>query len=179
MKKTILSMAIICILFGSSKAQKSWNAGAGYFGHTASYPGIIFEAERIVSASEQKSMHLKLATGYYIHKRYNNGLFLDASYGFRHSFKSGFFLEQYAGIGLIQTFLNADAVYTTTGDGTFTKTHRRGSLDLMPSLQFGTGFSFNNDWNIWVRPKVYWQFPHKTTSLYNFAIQIGMSVPLK
>lgn len=172
MKKLIIIIILSLPILGFSQ---SWTAGAGYFGHTATYPGVVLELDREQNLSQQFTMHARLNLGFYHHKRYNNGVFTDISYGFRVTRPSGLYLEQYVGAGLLQTILSADGVYSIDGNGELVEESKLGNLEFMPSIQLGIGYQVNEDFSLWLRPKLFWQVPHKTSSLYNVAVMVGVS----
>lgn len=178
MKNSLIIIACCFHLTAVLNAQETrLNLGGGYFGNTGTYPGVVleFESERIYS--EKASLPLRVDLGFYTHPRYHSGLFLDVNYGFRRYFHSGFFLEESIGMGILQTFLNNDGTFEVDDSGSVTEASDANPPDFMPSVTLGMGYNLTNDSGssnlIWLRPKIYWQFPHKTSSQYYAAIQIG------
>lgn len=178
MKKILLS-AIGIMLLSSLNAQSRLNIGGGYFGETITHPGLVFEMEYETNVSPTMSLPFRLDLGFYSHPRNHNGLFIDASYGFRRYFKSGFFLEESIGIGVLGSAINTD-VFTVDENGNVSEGSKLNAPQFMPSLTVGIGYNLTkkneNSLNlIWLRPKIYWQFPHKTTASYSPALQIGFT----
>ena len=182
MKKIILS-AIILMVFSSLNAQSRLNIGAGYFGQTVTHPGIVLEMEYETTLSSTMSLPFRVDLGMYTHPRNHHGLFIDANFGFRRYFKSGLFLEQSIGIGVLGSAINTD-VFTLDDNGTVSDASKLNSLQLMPSLTLGIGYNLtkNNEdalTLIWLRPKISWQIPHKTTASFSPALQLGFTHQVK
>lgn len=177
--KRYFGIILILAAFFSSFGQTNMKYGGGYFGHTLTHPGVVLEFEIENMYSEKASMPLRIDVGYYSHPRNHNGVFLDINYGFRRNFKSGLFLEESIGIGALATFLNAGGVFEVDETGKVTEVSKFNTVDFMPSLTLGIGYNLTKNTEkqtlIWVRPKIYWQYPHKTTSTFNPVIQIGFS----
>lgn len=177
MKKICLFFILLVTLSGQSDAQNNQKIGFGYFGNTLTYPGVVLEYELEKMFTEKASLPFRADIGFYYHKRYNTGLFADFNLGFRRYFDSGIFLEESIGFGIITTFVSSDNVYTFDDQGRLSETSRYATTDLMPSITLGIGYDVSKGKErkklIWVRPKVFWQFPHKTTSFYNVALQVG------
>ena len=54
----------------------------------------------------------------------------------------------------------------------------------MPSLTLGIGYNLtdkseNTSNLIWLRPKLSWEYPHKTTASFSPALQIGFTHQIK
>ena len=183
MKKIYISIMLVFMTMTVVKAQTHFNIGGGYFGQTVSYPGIVLEAEREQMFSENVSIPIRLDLGFYSHPRYHNGLFLDLNAGFRQYFKSGFFVEEGIGAGVLAYFLHSDEVFQVDDSGLVSEASRANTVDFMPSITLGLGYNLTQDSGkqnlIWLRPKVYWQAPHKTLSTYNFALQVGFTHTIK
>ena len=182
MKKLILSIIVI-MSFTTVNAQSRLNFGAGYFGQTVTHPGIVLEIEYETNVTSTMSLPFRLDLGFYHHPRNHNGLFIDANYGMRRYFKSGLFLEQSIGIGVLGSALNTN-VFTVDDNGNVSEGSKLNGLQLMPSLTLGIGYNLSkkndNSRNIiWLRPKIVWQFPHKTTASYSPALQLGFTHQIK
>ena len=183
MKKISFSIFVVFMTMLGVKAQTYFNIGGGYFGQTVTYPGLVIEAEMEKMFSENVSIPIRLDMGFYNHPRYHTGAFIDLNVGFRQYFKSGFFLEEGIGAGVLTYFLNSDAVYEVDDSGLVSEGSRTNPVDFMPSITLGLGYNLTKDSGkqnlIWLRPKVYWQVPHKTLSTYNFALQVGFTHTIK
>jgi len=175
----IIFVCTIALALQTYAQQTNYNLGAGYFGNTLTYPGVVleFESERVFS--DKAALPVRVDLGFYAHSRYNNGLFLDMNFGFRRYFRSGFFLEESIGFGIIETFLNSDGAFEVDENGTVTEVSTANQPDFMPSVTVGMGYNLTkNSGNrnlIWLRPKIYWQVPHKTSSLFQPALQLGFT----
>lgn len=180
MKTSIIIFVCTLALAAQSYAQQTlFNVGGGYFGQTLAHPGIVleFETERVFS--EKASMPVRVDLGFYSHPRNHYGLFLDVNYGFRRYFKSGFFLEESIGFGILETFLNSDGTYEVAENGKVSEVSTANPPDFMPSITLGLGYDLTKGSGkrnmIWLRPKLYWQLPQKTSSVYYPAIQVGFT----
>lgn len=167
----------------SLNAQSRLNIGAGYFGHTITHPGVVVELEYETYVSSTMSLPFRLDVGFYHHPRNRNALFLDVNYGFRRYFKSGLFIEQSIGIGILGSALNTD-VFAVDDDGNVSEGSRLNEPQFMPSLTVGIGYNLTknkeNTLNlIWLRPKISWEIPHKTTANFSPALQIGFTHQIK
>lgn len=179
MKKTyILTLALIAFTTGAL-AQTHINLGAGYFGQTINHPGVVIEAELEKMFSEKASIPLRADLGFYVHPRNHYGLFLDLNVGFRRYFRSGIFLEESIGAGIFQSFLHSDGVFEVDEHGVVTDGSVVNPVDFMPSLTLGIGYNLTRNTGkqnlIWLRPKIFWQVPNKTTSTFNPALQLGFT----
>jgi len=174
----ILALSTLLLCAGV-QAQINYNVGGGYFGHTLTHPGIVLEGEMEYMYSDNASLPIRLDVGFFVHPRNQTGLFLDLNAGFRRYFKSGLFLEESVGIGVLQSFLHSDGVFQVDESGGISEGSIVNPVDFMPSLTLGIGYNLTQDSGkqnlIWIRPKIYWQLPHKLKSTYNFALQIGFT----
>lgn len=178
MKKLTIAIAMLVGIAFSSQAQKNINIGAGYFGQFLTYPGVVLEFESEQMFTEKASLPLRVDLGYYSHARNHNGLFMDVNYGYRRYFDSGIFLEESIGIGVLKTSLNTDDAYEVADDGSVSEVSKGIPADLMPSVTLGLGYKFKGAGGanrIWMRPKMYWQFPYKRSAIYHVAMQVGFS----
>ena len=179
MKKIYISIIGIFIALLGMDAQVNVNIGGGYFGKHATYSGLVLETEMEYMFSEKASLPLRLDLGFYVQPRQSTGIFLDLNAGFRRYFKSGFFLEESVGIGVLETFLHSDAVYMVDDSGDVSEASRANPPQLMPSITLGFGYNLSQGSGkqnlIWMRPKVYWEVPHWELSTYSFAIQVGFT----
>lgn len=178
----IISLALAFAVTGMN-AQKQMNVGGGYFGHTFTHPGIVLEAELEHMFSEGASLPLYASLGAYVHPRNHYGTFLEVGAGFRQYFKSGLFFEERIGVGLLQTFLHSDAVYEVDDSGQVREGSRVNQVDFMPSVSLGLGYNLSHNKEgqnlIWLRPKLYYQMPYKTSANYHLALQLGFTHTLR
>lgn len=183
MKKIYISIFALVLALSGLHAQTNLNLGAGYFGKQITYPGLVLEAEVEHMFSEYVSLPIRLDLGGYVHPRHSTALFLDLNAGFRRYFKSGFFLEESVGVGVLETWLQSDAVYTVDDSGNPSESTRANPPVFMPSITLGLGYNLTQGSGkqnlIWLRPKIYWELPHKTISTYNFALQVGFTHTIK
>jgi hypothetical protein len=179
MKRIYISIIAILMALAGLDAQTNVNIGGGYFGKHASYPGLVLEAEMEHMFTEKASLPLRLDMGFYVHPRQSTGVFLDLNAGFRRYFKSGLFLEESVGMGVLETFLHSDAVYSVDDSGKVSEDSRANPPVFMPSITLGIGYNLSQGSGkqnlIWLRPKIYWEVPHWELSTYSFALQVGFT----
>lgn len=182
MKRIQLTIIIAAISIASF-AQKNIKLGAGYFGNTLTYPGLVLEFEYERTFSEKASLPLRVDIGFYHHPRYHTGVFAEVNYGFRRYFNSGLFLEESIGLGVLQPILSSDGVFEVDDNGQVQDGSRFNKPDLMPSISLGIGYSINQGDNgntlVWLRPKLFWQYPHKRNSTFTPALQVGFTRKIK
>ncbi len=183
MKRYIIVSLVLALAINGVKAQRHLNVGGGYFGHTLTHPGLVLEAEWERMYSEGASLPLYVGLGAYIHPRNHYGVFLEAGAGFRQYLPSGLFFEERMGLGMLQTFLHSDGVYEVDDSGQVSEGSRVNSPDFMPSLSLGLGYNFSQGEGrqnlLWLRPKLYFQMPHKTFANYHLALQLGFTHTLR
>ena len=160
-------------------AQTNVNIGGGYFGKHGTYPGFVLETELEHMFSEKAALPLRIDMGLFIQPRHSTGIFLDLNAGFRRYFKSGLFVEESVGIGVLETFLQSDAVYTVDDAGNVSEDSRANPPVFMPSITLAIGYNLTNGSGkqnlIWLRPKLYREVPHWELSTYAFALQVGFT----
>lgn len=182
MKNTSLCLVLILVTINGF-SQQNINIGAGYFGHTITHPGFVGEFELEKTFSGQASIPIRTNLGFYAHPRYHTGIFIGINVGYRRYYSSGWFYEQSIGIGLLETILNTDGVYKVDENGNVSDASKYNPIELMPSISLGLGYDFSKHDNkrklVWLRPKIFWQYPHKTTSTFNVALQVGVTRTIK
>ena len=178
----ILTITLGAAIIGL-QAQKNLNVGGGYFGHTLTHPGIVMDLELEHMFTKGASLPLYASLGAYVHPRNHYGAFVEVGTGFRQYFSSGLFFEERVGIGMLQTWLNSDAVYHVDESGQVRNASRINQADFMPSVSIGLGYDLSHRKDgknlIWIRPKLYFQMPYKTMTNYHLALQLGFTRTLK
>ena len=183
MKRFILINLVLALTISATYAQRNFNVGGGYFGHTLTHPGIVLEAEWEHMYTQGASLPLYVGLGAYLHPRNHYGTFLEAGAGLRQYTHSGFFFEERVGVGVLQTFLHSDGVYEVDDSGQVTEGSRANQPDFMPSVSLGLGYNFSRGEArqnlLWLRPKLYFQMPYKTGANYHLALQLGFTHTLR
>jgi len=179
MKKINITIIGIFLAMIGLDAQTNVNIGGGYFGKHGTYPGFVIETEVEHMYSDKASLPLRIDMGLFVQPRHSTGIFLDLNAGFRRYFKSGLFLEESVGIGVLETFLQSDAVYQVDESGNVSEDSRANPPVFMPSVSLGIGYNLTQGSGkqnlVWLRPKIYWELPHWELSTYAFALQVGYS----
>ena len=177
--KKIYFAGLFMFMFFETMAQTNFNLGAGYYGQNVTYPGVVFNGELEKVFSEKVSMPIRADLGFYVQPRFATSLFLDVSVGSRKYFKSGIFIEESIGAGVLQTFVHSDGVFKVDEEGNVSEGSRANPVYFMPSISLGIGYDLEKNTGkrnlIWLRPKISWMVPDKTTSSYNVALQLGFT----
>lgn len=180
MKKTAVTVSIVILLSiisitGVGALENRFSVGGGYFGENITYPGAVINFEWERPHTDQLSILFRSDLGFYVHPRSSTAIFLDVHVGFRRSFSSGFFLEQYFGLGAMVSFYQGDVYYVD--GGTVTQISNYGNFDFVPSATFGLGWRFiqhnSSVHSVYVRPKIFWQFPVNDLASPHLALQVG------
>lgn len=168
---------LFLLTYSSVYAQKNLNLGLGYFGETATHPGLVAHLEVEKSQSKKVSTLFRTDVGAYVHARNHVGAFVDVHAGLRRYRPSGIFTEQYLGLGTMLSFLNGDGVFQRDENGNIRRASSFANLDIMPSVTLGIGYNFSQDSGsanlLYLRPKVFWQLPFNNLALPHFALQVG------
>jgi hypothetical protein len=165
-----------------SKSESSkLRIGAGYFGENLMHPGFILEFEYDRAYSPVFSLPLRANLGFHSNPEYHT-FFLDIHKGYRKSFRSGLFLEQSVGAGLILKSYRTemwylDKYYNSIPHG------NKPVMGFMPSVSFGAGYDLSREKDgsglIWLRPKVYWDLGFRMLHQPYFALQLGYTHTFK
>jgi hypothetical protein len=170
-----------CAVQAQETAQETGRSAItmGYFGETITHPGFFAGYEHNLRPQNRYQLFLSFTLGGYAHRRNHTGLFSEVQLGQRLNFRSGLLLEQSIGIGYLHTFLNGGPVYEVNDNGVVSKSRNPGRSHLMPSVSLGFG------WNVarsealplllFVRPKVFWQYPFNGYALPHLALQAGVT----
>jgi hypothetical protein len=181
-KTTGIRFMMLLLISYSSEALSQLNVGVGYFGETGVYPGAVIELERESFHSSRFSTPFRADLGFYSHPRSHHALFLDVHQGIRRSFNSGFMIESSIGVGVMLTFM-PETVYMVDDAGNVSTTSKMQHPDLMPSVTLGIGYDLNRDPEkrdlIWIRPKIFWQYPYNSMALPHLALQVGYTHTIK
>jgi len=179
MQKLIFIIAAFSFL--TVQAQQHHSLAVGYFGETLTYPGIVLEYDYELVQSDKVSLVSRSDLGYYNHPRNHQAFFIDQHLGLRRNIGKHMFIENSLGIGVMFPLLNAP-VYKVNEQGEVESSSKTMNPDFMPSFSMGIGYDFNSSPQrdaVWIRPKVFWQYPYNTLPLPHIAIQIGFTHTLK
>lgn len=175
----LLLMCFGTIIF--SRAQSIHSAGIGYFGETLTYKGVVMEYEFERIQSQNVSLVFRSDAGFYNHPRNHQAFFVDQHIGVRRNLNSHLFTESAIGIGVMLPRLNSP-VYRLNDQGELVNSRKFLDPDFMPSITLGIGYDFDTSSNrnaIWLRPKMFWQYPYNTLPLPHVAVQLGFSHTIK
>ena len=181
MKRYILILAILWVFLGNASSQSRFNGGIGYYGEHLSHPGVVLEFELEPFIAEGFSLPLRADAGFHSNPDYRAFTF-DVHKGFRKYFRSGLFLEQSIGVGVINksyltNYWYVDEYSQVAAHG------NRAVWGFMPSVTFGTGYDLSKEKEgselIWIRPKLYWDLGFRDLYLPYWALQIGFTHTFK
>jgi hypothetical protein len=181
MKRYLIILTFMAGVHLAAFAQTHLNGGIGYYGESVTNPGVILEFEYERYFSEGFSLPLRADIGFHINPEYN-AYTIDIHKGFRKYFKSGLFLEQSLGVGVIAKGYKTD--YWYSDEYAHSIPHGNTTVwGFMPSVTLGAGYNFSKDKEgsdlIWIRPKVYWDLGFRGLYLPYTALQIGYTHTFK
>jgi hypothetical protein len=164
------------------RAQSLLNAGIGYFGEGITSPGVVLEIEFEKRFTENFTLPWRGDVGYHTNVDYH-AFTVDIHKGFRKYWRSGLFLEQSLGAGIIAKSFKSD-------DYWYIDEYQHGVAHgnqlvwgFMPSVTLGAGYNISRDEQkvnlLWIRPKVYWDLGFRGLNLPYFALQVGYTHTLK
>ena len=182
MKQIIFILITAAGISATSKAQSSMSAGFGYlWPHNGTFGAVVeFEYEKY--HSESFSLPLRTDLGCFLTPDYHT-LFLEIHKGFRKYFRSGFFVEQSLGIGILSNFYTVESIWYYDDFGNTTRYNDGLNLGFTPSVTLGAGYNLTRDKGpdnlVWIRPKAFWNLGFRDFNLPYFALQIGYSHTFK
>ena len=181
MKKIVFMLVALAGIQLSTSAQSNLNAGIGYYGENMTHPGVILEFEYEHFTADGFSLPLRADLGFHHHPDYN-AFTLDVHKGFRKYFKTGLFLEQSIGVGVILKSFQDE--YWYIDDYMQSIPHGNHPVwGFMPSVTAGAGYNFSKNKEgsdlIWIRPKIYWDLGFRGLELPYWALQIGFTHTFK
>ena len=181
MKRYILILAILWAFLGTASSQSRFNGGIGYYGEHLSHPGVVLEFELEPFTAGGFSLPLRADVGFHSNPDYR-AITIDVHKGFRKYFKSGLFLEQSIGVGVINKSYKTNYWYVDE----FSQVVAHGNKSVwgfMPSVTFGAGYDLSKEKEgselIWIRPKLYWDLGFRDLYLPYWALQIGFTHTFK
>lgn len=155
--------------------------GGAYFGENFVRPGFVLEFEYEKIYTPVFSLPLRANLGYQVNNDYH-AFFLDVHKGFRKYFRSGLFLEQSVGAGLILKSYRTEMWYN---DEYFNNVPHGNKpvLGIMPSVTVGGGVDLSREKDgsglLWIRPKIYWDLGFRQLHQPYFALQLGYTHTFK
>jgi hypothetical protein len=148
----------------------------GYFGDFLTHPGAVVRGDFVLGRGVHRLV-VAAELGSYGHPGDYIGLFLGASVGYRVASRVGIFGEAAAGVGWLETFVEGD-LYQRAPDGSVVAGRDPGHAAFMPSLSLAAGWDFqrrNLPLAIYLRPRVFWQYPENTQWLIHGGVEIGLT----
>ena len=181
MKRTIFILVLLAGIIIAAGAQTRLNAGIGYYGEKGAHPGIVLEFEYEHFRAPGFSLPLRANAGFHSNPDYN-AFTLDIHQGIRRYFKSGLFVEQSIGAGLITKSYKTNYWYTDEFGNAVA--HGNGAVwGFMPSVTLGAGYNLSHNREgsdlVWIRPKFYWDLGFRGLNLPYWALQIGFTHTFK
>lgn len=182
MKQLILISILLIAISSSTKAQREFKLGIGYFGDNVILPGALLQFEYEKYASESFSMPIQANLVYHAHPDFHSFM-IDINKGFRKYFNNDYFIEQSLGIGVAaKNFHEQSYWYMDQREAVYIHGNKT-VFGLMPSVTLGLGYDLSKAKDhsslLWVRPKIFWDLGYRPLHLPNAALQIGYSLTLK
>lgn len=115
---------------------------AGGFTSTPFHPGISIGLERKYNQNKKNILFQTLNCGFYLHKTFEHGLYINTESGYRHIYKPGITNDISIGIGYLHTF-SASKQYELDSNGEFTEKSTQGRPHAMISAAIGLGYDFS------------------------------------
>lgn len=183
MKNFSLTILLLLIISSAETYCQDGNLklSFSYFGEIITHPGFTVALEKEKIYAEKLGLSTFLELGYYHHPRNHDSWFAGIDRGFRQYVGRNFFVEQYLGVGTVVDFYNED-VWHIDENGNSVKVSNLGNFNVMPSLTLGAGYLFDkspNKYLLWIRPRLFWQFPYNNIALPHLAMQVGFSYIFK
>lgn len=178
----IIAGMLLTGIISGAKAQSLLNAGIGYLGEGITSPGVVLEIELEKRFTGDFSLPWRGDAGYYNHADYH-AFTIDLHKGFRKYWKSGLFIEQSLGAGIIAKSFKTEE-YWYIDDYANSIPHGNHAIwGFMPSVTLGAGYNFSRDDQkvnlLWIRPKVFWDLGFRGLNLPYFALQAGYTHTFK
>jgi hypothetical protein len=181
-RKIIIAGMLLAGIISGLQAQSLLNAGIGYLGEGITSPGVVLEIELEKRFAEDFSLPWRGDLGYHSTPDYH-AFTIDLHKGFRKYWKSGLFVEQSLGAGIIAKSFKTD-------DYWFIDAYQNGIAHgnqlvwgFMPSVTMGAGYNLSKDNQesrlLWIRPKIYWDLGFRGLNLPYFALQAGYTHTFK
>lgn len=181
-KHTIAVILLSTLTAFCSKGQTDYRFGLGYFGELGVHPGLVLGMEIEHHQTDRFSLVPKINLGYYSHVRNHTAIFLEHQMLLRRLIGKRLFLESGIGVGVMLPILN-EAVYKVDASGNVSSGKQLMNPDFMPSFNLGLGALLNPESEslrmVWIRPKMFWQYPYNHVALPHVAVQIGFSQTIK
>ncbi len=155
----LLLTLIISVCSIQISAQSHFNAGIGFTTGSMSDAGLVLEIEHEKFYTGDLSLPLRLDIGMISLRDYNSMVF-DIHKGFRKYFKSGFFVEQFLGAGVLSMSNKTGNTWYYDNYGNVLRYGDRAVWGFIPSVTTGVGYNLTANKGIqnmiWIRPKIYW-----------------------
>jgi hypothetical protein len=158
-----------------------------YSGFTSNpiHPGLLIGAEYYYRKSRSDQLVQTVNLAGYLHHGFENGLFLNTDFGYRHSIPLGITGEILLGIGYLHTFSD-NYVFEQNEDGRYVKTANRGNPRFMADASIGLGYDFSMKTRLPIQPYLRYSFFMEMPWAKGFdsflmahtALQIGCLFPI-
>jgi len=152
---------------------------AAYLGELVFHPGALVGVEYRLAPAKRvaaRGWELSFASnlGSYVHVRNHVGMLIDAELGARYGFRSGVFVDGFAGVGYLHTFLAAP-VYEVDAAGHAERVTDLGRPAFMPVLSAGGGYQTRTLAGF-LRFETFGQYPFNQHLLPHVAVLVGARI---
>ena len=146
---------------------------------TPVHPGIVGGTEFRYNGSLRHEWFQTVKVGYFYHRYVQHGFQLYSEVGYRRHFASSFDLESRLGAGYLHS-VTAARVFELSPDGVYVRQRSAGRPQAMISLVLGGGYTFQNEFRVFLAYQFYLQAPfvkEYVPMLPNTALHAGVSFP--
>ena len=154
-------------------SQVEWNAGIGLIVDNESSIGVTLDVERNHKLSTSFSLPLKAQLGWSSNEDFRM-FSLEVHKGFRRTFLSGIYFEQWLGLGIAGRVYTLDDIWYYDKKGYEIRYKDGLNFDFSPSTSMGLGYEFQMTSGavsrFWVRPKVFWNFSSRSLNAPFFCL---------
>jgi hypothetical protein len=189
-------LVLLFVFFSSAKAQFNLmphNVGLSYFGEMATHPGAklslmynldhwnkVKKSKRGLAKTRIRDLTLNVNLGFYIHNRYQTGVFFLPEFEYSQSNRKGWYWATGVGAGYLRSFI--DNTYEVQKDGSVKRVNA-GHNYGMASVYFTYGrdlyIAKKQRWRFFVKPQFAMAFPSFPAITGYFFLELGVAYKLR
>jgi hypothetical protein len=121
------------------------------------HPGLLSGIEYYHKKKLNSQFFQTLNIGFFIHKKYEHGIFLNSEVGDRYILPFGLAFEGLFGLGYLHTITDGPE-FEQNNDGIYEQTKNYGRSHVLGSLAVGIGYDFSKKTNLDIHPHISYQF---------------------
>lgn len=183
----LLPFLVLACALSHGQTDTSWNFDIGYSGGNIVHPGINVGALKAINTTEKerrngkiikKEIQIGARTGFYYHRNYNSGLWLQGEIAQLRSKRDSRYQKYSLGIGGLQTWV--PKVYSVNNQGAVEFKSAKGIFYGMVSPAVEWGWSIKKDNKLldswYIRPRLQWHFPYFLGTNEYLLFEIGFNL---